>query len=136
MARHNMNSDMDYEFLEDERVNLNIDLEGKIIIFADLGLWDGNKFAYKETNATNIKDILYSEFGGDIEFFCDSYNLRAKEVHHDGTNSYTYRVVREGKEESIDNLFAKIRAGKKVTKADINRYTRSLVKEVNNAYGW
>ena len=136
MAKHNViwNSDMDYEFLDDERLNLDIELEGKIVVFAELGLWSGNKFAYKETNATNIKDILYSR--GDIEFFCDSYNLKAKEIHHDGINSYTYRVIREGKEKSIHNLFDKIIAGKQVTKADINRYTRSLVKEVNNIYGW
>ena len=29
------------DYLEDERVNLNIELGNKILIIADLGLWDG-----------------------------------------------------------------------------------------------
>ena len=46
-----------YEYLEDERMNLDIELEENIVILADLGLWFGRRDAYKEIG-NNISEVL------------------------------------------------------------------------------
>ena len=40
--------DMNREYLEDERVNLNIKLSAPILVVGDLGLWNGRVGGYKE----------------------------------------------------------------------------------------
>ena len=50
--------DMNIEYLYDERCNLNTEVDGRIIIIAGLGLWDGRKQAYRILSNT-ISDILY-----------------------------------------------------------------------------
>ena len=54
---HEINGD----YLDDERVNLNIQLSCPILIVADLGLWNGHRMAYKEVPSGNIRDCLYSD---------------------------------------------------------------------------
>ena len=51
------------DHLDDERVNLNIQLEQPILIIADLGLWTGRHTGYKEIASGNIRDCLSSDRG-------------------------------------------------------------------------
>ena len=53
--------DLNNEYLDDERVNLNITLSRPILIIADLGLWNGRRSGYAEIKSRNIRDCLYSE---------------------------------------------------------------------------
>lgn len=53
-------------YLDDERVNLNIQLDQPILVIADLGLWNGRRTGYQEISSGNIRDCLYS--GRDIEY--------------------------------------------------------------------
>ena len=46
--------------LEDERCNLNKSVEGVIVGFGDLGLWDGRRQGY-QILGNNIANILYSQ---------------------------------------------------------------------------
>ena len=80
-------------YLDDERMNLNKEVDGRILIIADLGLWNGRKSGYKILGA-NIKDIFnINPRGFDYaEFYGDGYNIKATEHHHDGTN---YAELRE-----------------------------------------
>lgn len=50
------------EYLNDERVNLNIQLSQPILVIADLGLWNGRRQGYKEIPSGNIRDCLYSQY--------------------------------------------------------------------------
>lgn len=50
-------------YLEDERRNLDVNVDGVIIAFADLGLWNGRRKGY-QIYKSNISDILYSECDG------------------------------------------------------------------------
>ena len=50
-------------YLDDERANLNIQLDQPILIIADLGLWTGRHMSYKEIASGNIRDCLYSGRG-------------------------------------------------------------------------
>ena len=48
--------DLNHDYLEDERVNLNIQLPQPIICIADLGRWNGRFSGYKEIASGNIRD--------------------------------------------------------------------------------
>ena len=52
--------DINNEYLEDERVNLDIQLDRPILVIADLGLWNGRFSGYKEIGSGRISDCLYS----------------------------------------------------------------------------
>lgn len=120
-------------YLDDERMNLDKVVEGRILVIADLGLWNGRKPAYKIVGSGNIKDILGFTYDG-AEFYGDGYNIRGTEVHHDGTNYYLYRVIREDR--NIQNLLDDIYEGKEFTMKKLNYYTRSLYPYVKSVYGW
>ena len=42
-------------YLDDERVNLNIQLDQPILVIADLGLWNGRRTGYQEISSGNIR---------------------------------------------------------------------------------
>ena len=48
-------------YLDDERSNLDIQLSRPILVVGDLGLWHGRRMGYKEIPSGNIRDCLYSE---------------------------------------------------------------------------
>ena len=43
------------DYLDDERANLNIQLGQPILIIADLGLWTGRHIGYKEIESVNAE---------------------------------------------------------------------------------
>ena len=75
--------------LEDERCNLNKTIDGVIIVFGDLGLWNGRRQGY-QILGNNIANILYSQCEI-AEWYGDGYNIRGRMSHHDGTNYTLYR---------------------------------------------
>ena len=125
-------------YLDDERANLNIQLDQPILIIADLGLWTGRHMSYKEIASGNIRDCLYS--GRDIDYttwYVDKLgDLRCDAIHHDGTNHLLYRTYKPGVRESqIDLLKEKLYYGT-ATRADVTRITRRLGDEIGKVYGW
>ena len=122
--------DMD-NALYDERANLDVPVDGVIVCFADLGLWDGHHQGAKKFGSY-VKNILHS----DCEFndwFCDRYNVRCEASHHDGSNSYLYRVAKD--EEQADRLVQAI-AYEGMTEEEFRKATRSLRPYVAKVYGW
>ena len=49
------------DYLGDERMNLNIQLDRPILVIGDLGLWNGRRSGYKEIESGNIRDCLYAD---------------------------------------------------------------------------
>lgn len=130
--------EMNGGYLDDERVNLNIQLDQPILIIADLGLWTGRHMGYKEIASGNIRDCLYSD--RDIDYstwYVDRLgDLRCDAIHHDGTNHLLYRTYKPGVRDSqIDLLKEKLYYGT-ATSADITRITRRLGDEIGKVYGW
>lgn len=123
-------------YLDDERVNLNIQLTQPIIIIGDLGRWNGRVSGYKMIESGNIKDCLCSDTDM-TEWYVDKYgDLRADAIHHDGTNHYLYRAFKDGVTDTqIERLQNKIYEGK-ATRSDITRVTRRLGDEIARVYGW
>jgi hypothetical protein len=117
--------------LYDERANLDVPVDGVIVCFADLGLWDGHHQGAKKFGKY-VKNILHSncEFN---DWFCDRYNVRCEASHHDGSNSYLYRVARD--EEQADRLVQAI-AFENMTEEEFRKATRSLRPYVAKVYGW
>ncbi len=87
------------EMLDDERCNLNKQVDGVIIVFGDLGLWHGRRQGY-QILGSNIADILKSscEYA---EWYGDGYNIRSRMTHHDGTNYVLYRVPKTVKKRNV-----------------------------------
>ena len=123
------------EYLYDEKANLNKEIDGRILIIADLGLWDGRKSGYKILG-NNVNEIFnISNRGWDFaEFYGDGYNIKGIEWHHDGTNYYEYRVIRENR--NIENLLDAIYNGEEISRKKMNYYTKSLYPYVAQIYGW
>lgn len=125
------------EYLYDERMNLNDFVDsGKIIVIADLGLWNGRCPGYHIIQSGNIRDCLYSDCDY-LHWYVDRYgDMRCTAHHHDGTNRYLYREVKPGiTETQLGNLCEKIYQGT-FTRNDISRYTRKLGPYIQKIYGW
>ena len=124
------------DYLDDERVNLNITLSRPILVIADLGLWYGRRQGYKEIESGNIRDGLYDDNDYVTWFVDKNGDLRCDSIHHDGTNHYLYRTYKDGvSEEQIENLKWKLYHGQ-ATRKDITRITRRLGDEIGKVYGW
>jgi len=127
--------DINNEYLESERVNLDIQLDRPILVIADLGLWNGRFSGYKEIGSGRISDCLYSNTDY-CTWYVDGYkDLRCDAVHHDGTNHYLYRTYKENVSDTqIENLKMKIYEGT-VTRRDITRITRRIGDAIAEVYG-
>ena len=82
-----------YRWLDDERSNLNKEVDGIIVVFGNLGLWNGRRQGY-QILGSNIADILKSQCD-DAEWYGDGYNIRGRMGHHDGTNYTLYRIAKD-----------------------------------------
>ena len=123
-------------YLDDERANLNIQLSQPILRIADIGRWNGRSIGYGEIASGKISDCLYSELDYATWYVDKLGDLRCDAIHHDGTNHYLYRVYKPGVRESqIDLLKEKLYEGK-ATRADITRITRRLGDEIAKVYGF
>ena len=126
------------EYLEDERANLNIELPEDIVCIADIGLWNGRRHGYKLLKSNNLADCLKFESSCEYaEWYVDSHsNLRSRQTHHDGTHYVLYRMWKEGLSETQkENFLEKIYVGK-ASRKDISRYTKRLGDAVAQVYGW
>ena len=128
--------ELNNNYLDDERMNLNIKTEGRIVCIADLGFWNGRRLGYK-LYGNNIRECLELFRDYDYaDFYVDRYDFRCCQSHHDAS---TYAVFRELKpslsSDQANNFLWKIYRGT-VTKKDITRYTRSLAPYIKKVYGW
>ena len=118
-------------YLQDERMNLDVDVDGVIVAFAELGLWDGNHNG-GGIIGNNVSDILSSNCDY-VTWYCDRYNCRCSASHHDGTNHYLYRVAKDKYEaEKLVNLIAY--GG--MTEEQFRKRTKSLRPYIAKVYGW
>lgn len=128
--------DMNAEYLEDERVNLNIVLGQPIIAIAYLDLWNGHRWGYRMIESGRISDCLSDSADYCTWYVDDVGDLRCDAMHHDGTNHYLYRVYKDGTTpEQMRNLEDKICRGI-ATRRDITRVTRKIGPEIKKIYGW
>lgn len=68
------------DYLDDERANLNVQLSQPILVVGDLGLWNGRRMGYKEIPSGNIRDCLYARQFSDEQESVESVVLHKLEV--------------------------------------------------------
>ena len=128
--------EMNYAYLDDEKVNLDIELPNPIICIADIGRWNGRCMGYKMIESGNIADCLYDPECDYCTWYVDRYNdLCFSGAHHDGTSRYLYRELRDLSDRQMENFLEKLHTGS-LTRRDIRRYTTSVGVHVNKVYGW
>ena len=118
-------------YLSDERMNLDKPVDGIIVAFADLGLWNGRRQGFKILGST-IKDI-FGVSEDDNERYGDGFNIRGSLTHHDGTHFVLYRVAKDRDE--AERIAGKI-YNKEIDEAGFRKRTRSLYPYVADIYGW
>lgn len=126
--------DINSDYINDLRDNLDMQLSQAIIIIGDIGRWNGRVSGYKMLDSGNLKDCFNTECDY-AEWYVDKLgDLRCEAVHHDGTNHYLYRVFKDNvSEEQIENLKLKLYYGK-ATRADITRVTKRLGDDIAKVY--
>lgn len=112
-------AELNSEYLEDERMNLNINVPDEIICIADLGLWNGRRSGYKMMKTKNIADCLYSDCDY-VDWYCDEYgDFRCDASHHDGTKiifcivCLSLRYQKKGEKDS-STLSTKVRLQRQI----------------------
>lgn len=126
-------NDIEYSYNEGLR-DLNVDTEGEIIAIASMGLWNGRCSGYAILDKNNLKEILYCGSKDFNHLYYDGFDVYKKAIHHDDTNHIMFREVRP--DVDIEKLFDKIYNNEPISKATLNRYTRSLRRYVKQIYGW
>ena len=120
-----------YSYLEDEIMNLDVRVNGIILAYADLGLWNGRVKGIKDFG-NKISNILVTN-GDYVHWYVDRYNVHATINHHDGTNYILYRVVKD--KETADRIAYNILYNDKGMDY-FKRNTKSLKPYVANVYGF
>lgn len=104
--------DLNNDYLADERINLNIQLDRPILVIGDIERWNGRVPGYKEIQSGNIRDCLYSDTDYSTWYVDRKGDLRCDAIHHDGSNHYLYRAYKPGATEAqIERLKEKIYDG-------------------------
>lgn len=124
------------DYLDDERTNLNIQLSQPILVIGDLGLWHGRRCGYKEIESGNIRDCLYADTDYSTWYVDKLGDLRCDAIHHDGTDHYLYRAYKDGVRESQINLLKDKLYRGIATRADVTRITRRLGDDIARVYGF
>ena len=124
------------DYLDDDCCNLNIKLNGPILVIADIGRWNRRFSGYKEIESGNISDCLYTDMDYATWYVDKNGDLRCTAIHHDGRNYYLYRAFKDDATESqIERLQEKLYAGT-ATRQDITRVTKRLGDDIGAVYGW
>lgn len=121
-----------WDDLDDERINLDVEVQGVIVAFASVGTWQGSRRGY-QTYGSNVSSILSSGCD-EMEWYADRYNVRGTMSHHDGSNYALYRVARN--EDEAERITNRICCDPTYTEADFMRDTKSLRPYVAKVYGW
>lgn len=122
-------------YLEDQKLNLNIELPSEIIAIANLGLWNGRCNGYKVLG-NNLNEIF--NYGEDYnEWKVDQYgNVKQSAVHHDGTNYVEYRMLNPNLTDTQrDNFFDRLDY-EDMDEYTMKRYTVRLGDAIGDVFGW
>ena len=135
---YNRVTELNYQYLDDERMNLNISTDGEIIAIADLGFWYGRRKGVTFLG-NNVANCLRSSVNGQSEchFYVEGNEMKGREGHHDGVNYYIYREINinDFSDAEIEVFYDKLKDGV-FTKDDINKYTKPIGHYANEVYGW
>lgn len=119
------------EYLEDERANMNKELYRPIVMIGSIERWDGRRAGIKFLKGTNLNDCLSGTCGDYIEWYVENHDIQCNDAHHDGTNHYIYRALRD----ITPDEFEEYAAEHSFVEA-IEKYTEPLGHYVAEIYGF
>ena len=123
--------DINNDYLTDEYSILNKELGREIIVIANLGLWNGRRWAYRKLG-TNLNSIFSSSCGDYTTWYVEDKEVKCKDIHHDGENVYLYRLLNEDMDLETFGDYAY----EYTLEYAVNKYTESLGHHVAKIYGW
>lgn len=118
-------------YLADERMNLDKEVDGVIIAFADVGRWDGRRQGYRILGST-VNDIFNISEDSN-EWYSDGNNIRGILTHHDASHYVLYRVAKD--RETAERIAEQI-YNREIDEKGFRKRTRSLHPYVAEIYGW
>lgn len=128
-----------YTSLNAEESNLDIPT-GRIVVFATLGLWHGKVRGSRILPEQRLSAILHAACRDSEEYTVyydtDDGEVKAKDVHHDGTNRYLFRELVSGFPPDAEEGFLESVKSGAATLGDINKFTAQLGPRVEAVYGW
>lgn len=124
------------EYFEDEKSNLNKSIDGDLIVIADLGLWNGRRTGYGIIENAKLSTCLKQMYDYAEWYVTRDGEFQSRQIHHDGTNYYTYRKIKEGIDEDTLYEFKEKMYDGVATQEDFDRVTEKLGKAVGEIYGW
>ena len=128
--------ELNNEYLDDERMNLDIPVSEEIIVLGTLVSGTVVSPVTKKSHGHSIKDCLYTDTDCATWYLDGRGDLCCEAIHHDGTNHYLYRVFKPDVSDiRKENFLEKVLRGT-VTRADITRTTQRLGDKIADVYGW
>lgn len=100
----------------------------KVLVLADLGLWNGRRSAYKIATCDTYADVLRlasyepNYYVEDNEFKCD-------DSHHDGTNHLIFRLIHS-------ELAEKVEYEVPDNNEFLLKHTTPMAEPIRKLYGW
>ena len=133
-------AELNNTYLENDKEQLNIFTEGTILCIEACERWSGIVYGVEEVKGNNISDCLQSRIrsneGMDFYVNKETMELCQREYHHDGTNCYVYREVKDtATEQDIDEFLDKVRSGS-FTQEDLDKVTKSMGEYIQKVYGF
>ena len=121
---------------EDLDINCNVYLENPILVIADVGRWDGRRTGYKIINSGLLSDIFHMNDACNYhKYYSFGYNIHCKAIHHDGTNYYEFREIKNM--DNIDTFLDNLLNDKYTNnRRMLNYYTKSILPEFKKIYGF
>jgi len=129
---NNLNND----YLEDNRYEMDVSVGSPIIIIADIGKWDGRHTGYRILESGNLRDCLYTELDGVTWYVDNKGDFRMDGYHHDGHNYYLYRKFKDGIDGDVRDDFCEKILDHTLTEEDIEAVTERLGDDISKIYGF
>lgn len=125
--------------LDAEESNLDIPTR-RIVVFGVLGLWHGKVHGSRVLSERKLSAILHAACRDSEEYTVyydtDDGEVKAKDVHHDGTNHYLFRELVSGISPDDEDAFLELVKSGAASLDEINKFTASLGPRVEPIYGW
>ena len=117
-------AEMNAQYLDDEKMNLNRVLDGRVVAIADEGR--GRNVLLGD----NLNSLLSLEAE---EYFCDRYTTRAIGSGYELGTKYEFRLIPSSIDP--DAFMARLDYGD-MSRRTLLRYTKSIRQPIADVYGW
>ena len=107
--------------------------KGKLLL-PDKSKQASKRTGYKLLSRRNLNEIMCCGNEDYNHLYYDGFNVYKEAIHHDGTNHIMFREVRP--DVNIEKLCDMIYNNEVISRATLNKYTRSLRRYVKKIYGW